>query len=87
MNQYQSNIRAQSSLFFNRTEKEVCIESVPLSFDDLLKRKDVKVLAPRLRKAFLVSTFCIKFIIKPWLNSKANYFLHSHVENLASLWL
>ncbi|XP_047670303.1 uncharacterized protein LOC125141303 [Tachysurus fulvidraco] len=37
----------------NKTEKEVCAEPVPLSFDDLLKRKDVKVLAPRLHKAFL----------------------------------
>ncbi|XP_026789401.2 uncharacterized protein LOC113538489 [Pangasianodon hypophthalmus] len=47
------NISTGTSVPHNKTEKEVCAEPVPLSFDDLLKRKDVKVLAPRLHKGFL----------------------------------
>lgn len=67
---------------FNRTEKEVCVEPVPLSFDDLLMRNDVKVLAPRLHKDFLVNTFCIKFMTKTWLNGKANNFYTVMWKNL-----
>ncbi|KAK2858197.1 hypothetical protein Q7C36_006116 [Tachysurus vachellii] len=48
-----AHISTGTGLLQNKTEKEVCAEPVPLSFDDLLKRKDVKVLAPRLHKAFL----------------------------------
>ncbi|KAF5897036.1 UDP-N-acetylglucosamine/UDP-glucose/GDP-mannose transporter-like, partial [Clarias magur] len=37
----------------SKTENEVYVEPVPLTFDDLLKREDVTVLTPRLPEAFL----------------------------------
>ncbi|TSL22044.1 UDP-N-acetylglucosamine/UDP-glucose/GDP-mannose transporter [Bagarius yarrelli] len=48
-----NNISNDTSLSHNKDEKEVCAEPVPLSYDDLLKEKAVKVLAPRLFKTFL----------------------------------